>query len=156
IQERFVGSPLGKEYPPLLSAEARSALDRLKKRFGARGKDKFVVVRDNFAFHHPTPDDMEAAFQLAVKSGDETDWCMYGQDAVLNTFFFASDHVLVHGIANAMGEADVNEAHRKLLGDIAPIANDLSTFAYGFAEAIFRRYFGELLSATLEIKDAPK
>jgi hypothetical protein len=81
IQERFVGSPLGKQYPPLLSAEARDALDRLKKRFGARGKDKFVVIRDNFAFHHPTLDDMEAAFQLAVKSGDETDWCMYVQDA---------------------------------------------------------------------------
>jgi len=156
IQDRFVGSPLGKEYPPLLSEEATKALDRLKKRFGAKGKDKFVVVRDNFAFHHPTLDDMEAAFQLAVKSdGDDTDWCMYVQDAVLNTFFFVSDHVLVHGMANAMGETDVNEAHRKLLGDIAPLANDLSTFAYGFAEAIFRKYFGEL-NATLaaQIKDA--
>jgi hypothetical protein len=29
------------------------------------------------------------------------------------------DFVLVHGLANAMGELDVNEAHRKLLGDIA-------------------------------------
>jgi hypothetical protein len=54
-----------------------------------------------------------------------------------------------------MGEHDVNEAHRKLLGDIAPVANDLSTFAFGFAEAVFVKYFGEL-TATLvtEIKDA--
>ena len=76
-------------------------------------------------------------------------------NALLNTFFFASDFVLVHGMANAMSEANVNEAHRKLLGDIAPIANDLSTFAFGFAEAIFKKYFGEL-TATLvaEIKDA--
>jgi hypothetical protein len=44
---------------------------------------------------------------------------------LLNTFFFVSDFVLVHGMANAMGETDVNEAHRKLLGDIAPIASDL-------------------------------
>jgi len=114
------------------------------------------VIRDNFAFHHPSLDDMEAAFQLAVKSdGDDTDWCMYLDNALLNTFFFASDFVLVHGMANAMSEANVNEAHRKLLGDIAPIANDLSTFAFGFAEAIFKKYFGEL-TATLvaEIKDA--
>ncbi len=134
IEKRFLASPLGKEYVPRLSPQATEALGRLKKRFSAR--DKFVVIRDNFAFHHPTPDDMEAAFQLAVKSdGDDTDWCMY-----------------VH----AMGETDVNEAHRKLLGDIAPIANDLSTFAFGFAEAIFRKYSGEL-NATLvaEIKDAP-
>jgi hypothetical protein len=39
-------------------------------------------------------------------------------------------------------KTDVNEAHRRLLGDIAPIALDLSTFAFGFAEAIFIKYFG--------------
>jgi hypothetical protein len=49
------------------------------------------------------------------------DWCMYLKNALLNTFFFASDFVLARGIANAMGETDVNEAHRKLLGDVAPI-----------------------------------
>jgi hypothetical protein len=100
---------------------------------------------------------MEAAFQLAAKSdGDDTDWCMYVNDGLLNTHFFVSDFVLVHGMANALGETDVNEAHRKLLGDIAPIASDLSTFAFGFAEAIFIKYFGEL-TATLatEINDAP-
>jgi hypothetical protein len=58
-------------------------------------------------------------------------------------------------MANAMGESDVNEAHRKLLGDIAPIANDLSTFAFGFAEAIFVKYFGELTATRVaELKDA--
>jgi hypothetical protein len=63
---------------------------------------------------------MEDAFQLAVKSnGDDTDWCMYLEDALLNSFFFASDFVLIHGMANVLGEADVNEAHRKLLGDVA-------------------------------------
>lgn len=156
IEKRFLGSPLGKEYGPRLSPQAKEALDRIKKRFGA--PDKFVVIRDNFAFHHPSLDDMEAAFQLAAKSdGDETDWCMYVQDALLNTFFFVSDFVLVHGVANAMGEADVNEAHRKLLGDIAPIANDISTFAFGFAEAIFIKYFGELTAMRVtEIDDAPK
>jgi hypothetical protein len=150
-----LGSTLGKEYLPLLSTQATEALNRLKKRFGA--PDKFVVIRDNFAFHHPSLNDMEAAFQLAIKSdGDDTDWCMYLNDALLNTFFFASDFVLVHGMANAMGETDVNAAHRKLLGDMAPIANDLSTFAFGFAEAIFIKHFGELTATRIaEIKDAP-
>jgi hypothetical protein len=155
IEKRFLGSTLGKEFVPLLSARSTEALNRLKKRFGA--PDKFVVIRDNFAFHHPSLEDMEAAFQLAVKSdGDDTNWCIYMNNALLNTFFFASDFVLVHGMANAMGETDVNEAHGKLLGDIAPIANDLSTFTFGFVEAIFIKYFGEL-TATLvaEIKDAP-
>jgi hypothetical protein len=56
-----------------------------------------------------------------------------------------------------MGETDVNEAHRKLLGDIAPIANDLSTFAFGFAEAIFKKYFGELTATRVaQIEGAPQ
>jgi hypothetical protein len=156
VEKRFLGSTLGKEYVPRLSTQAAEALDRLKKRFGA--PDKLVVIRDNFAFHHPSLDDMEAAFQLAVKSdGDDTDWCMYLDSTLLNSFFFASDFVIVHGMTNALGEPDVNEAHRKLLGDLAPIANDLSTFAFGFAEAIFVRYFGEL-TATLvaQIEGASK
>jgi hypothetical protein len=151
IEMRFLGSKLGKEYEPRLSPEAREALGRLKKQFGA-----FVKIRNNFAFHHPSLNDMEAAFQLAVKSGDDTEWCMYLDNALLNSFFFASDFVFVHGMANAMGEEDVNKAHRKLLGNIAPIANDLSTFAFGFAEAIFKKYFGELTAILVaEIKDSP-
>jgi hypothetical protein len=51
IEKRFLGSVLGKEYVSLLNMQASEALDRLKKRFGA--PDKFVIVRDNFAFHHP-------------------------------------------------------------------------------------------------------
>ena len=60
IEKRFLGSTLGREYGPLLNAQAKDALDRLKKRFGTL--DKFVVIRDNFAFHHPSLDDMEARF----------------------------------------------------------------------------------------------
>src|SRR6266478_2751860 len=52
IEKRFLGSMVGKEYVPLLSTQATEALERLKKRFSA--SDKFVVIRDSFAFHHPT------------------------------------------------------------------------------------------------------
>ena len=156
IEKQFLGSALGKEYVPLLSGDTTNALGRLKKRFGA--PDKLVVIRDNFAFHHPSLNDMEVAFQLAVTSGgDDTDWCMYLDRALLNSFFFVSDFVIVHGMANALGETDINEAHRKLLGDLAPIANDLSTFAFGFAEAIFKKHFGELTATMVaQIENAPK
>src|SRR5260370_3997105 len=66
IEKRFLGSMVGKEYVPLLSTQATEALERLKKRFSA--PDKSVVIRDNFASHHPSLDDMESAFQLAGKS----------------------------------------------------------------------------------------
>lgn len=61
-------------------------------------------------------------------------------------------------MTNALAEADVNEAHGQLLGEMAPVANDLSEFTFGFAAAIFRRYVGYELTMTLvaQVKDAPE
>jgi hypothetical protein len=121
--------------------------------------DAVVLIRDNFAFNHPSTDDMDAAFQRAIVSQDDEaeNWCIYMTPALSNAFFFVSDFVLVHGMSNALEEPDVNEAHRKLLGQLAPLANDLSEFTFGFAAAIFRKHFGGELTATIvaKIADAP-
>jgi hypothetical protein len=52
---------------------------------------------------------------------------------------------------------NVNEAHKKLLGELAPLANDLSEFTFGFVAAIFRKHFAAELTATIvaKIADAP-
>jgi hypothetical protein len=102
---------------------------------------------------------MESAFQLAVtnKGGEEADWSVYFSRALLNTFFFVSDYVLVHGIGDILNESDINVAHQKLLGDLAAIANDLSEFSFGFAAAIFKKYIGHELTMSIvaRITDAP-
>ena len=103
---------------------------------------------------------MEAAFQLAAsnKDGEDVDWSVFFNRALLNTFFFVSDYVLVHGIADILKESDVNVAHEKLLRDLAPIANDLSEFMFGFAKAIFQKYTdGEelVLTVVAKIANAP-
>jgi hypothetical protein len=132
IEGRFLGGKVGKEYVPLLDGPAREALDRLKKRFGT--SNMLAVIRNNYAFHHPSMEQMEAAFQQAAsnKDGEDADWGIYFNRALLNTFFFVSDYVLVHGMANILKESDVNAAHQKLLGDLAPIANDLPELTFGF------------------------
>jgi hypothetical protein len=60
-------------------------------------------------------------------------------------------------MAETLREPDVNEAHRKLLGEMAPVANDLSEFTFGFAAAIFKLHFGAELTMTVvaKIADAP-
>jgi hypothetical protein len=157
VEKRFVQSPLGKEFVPLLDQQASASLDRLKKRFSKL--DMFVVIRDSYAFHHPTIDEMEDAFQRANTNGDseEADWAIYFNKALLNTFFFVSDFVLVHGMANSLGESDINEGHRKMLGELAPVASDLSEFTFGFAAAIFKKHFGPELVMTVvaKVNDAP-
>jgi hypothetical protein len=117
------------------------------------------VIRNNYAFHHPEIDEVDAAFEKAAaeEGSEEADWAIYFNKALLNTFFFVSEFVLIHGMANALAEADVNEANRQILGEMAPVANDLSEFTFGFAAAIFRRYVGPELTMTLvaQVKDAP-
>jgi hypothetical protein len=69
-----------------------------------------------------------------------------------------SDYVLVHGIAGTLNETDVNFAHQKLLGDLAPTANDLSEFTFGFAKAIFQKYINRdelVMNLVAKIADAP-
>jgi hypothetical protein len=134
-----------------------TSLAWLKKRFGKL--NRLAVIRNNYAFHHPEIDEVEAAFEKAAseEGSEDEDWAVYFNKALLNTFFFVSDVVLVHGMADALAEADVNEAHKRLLGEMAPVANDLSEFTFGFAAAIFKRYVGNDLTMILvaKINDAP-
>ncbi len=157
VEGRFLKRPLGREYLPLLDAPAAAALERLKKRFGKL--NRLAVIRNNYAFHHPETDEVDAAFEKAAAEpvSEDADWAVYFNKALLNTFFFVSDFVLVHGMANALAEIDVNEAHRQLLGEMAPVAHDLSEFTFGFALAIFRRYVGNELTMKLvaQVKGAP-
>ncbi|MDB5607128.1 MAG: hypothetical protein JWP25_4028 [Bradyrhizobium sp.] len=101
-------------------------------------------------------DDIDAAFEKAAGGADhdQADWAVYFNKALLNTFSFVSDYVFVHGMAETLREPDVNEAHRKLLGEMAPVANDLSEFTFGFAAAIFKLHFGAELTMTVVAKIA--
>jgi hypothetical protein len=157
VEDRFLKRPLGREFLPLLDPQAADALDRLKKRFG-KGSG-LSTIRNNYAFHHPGIDDIDAAFEKAAaeSDGDKADWGVYFNRGLLNTFFFVSDFVFVHGMSDALSEPDVNEAHRKLLGEMAPVANDLSEFALGFAAAVFKRHVGAELTMKIVAKvgDAP-
>jgi|GraSoiStandDraft_4_1057263.scaffolds.fasta_scaffold486503_1 hypothetical protein len=157
VEKRFLQAKLGKEFVSVLDPQARAALESLKKRFGQ--SNMIVAVRTHYAFHHPELDDMEEAFQLAAAAtSEDADWSLYMSNTLLNCFFFVSDFVIAHGITRAVGETDILDGHRKLLGDLAPIADELSEFTFGFAAAIFRKHFGSELTATIvaKLKDAPQ
>ena len=75
----------------------------------------------------------------------------------MNCFFFMSDMAIAHGMAEALGHKDVLTAHKELLPKLAPLANWLSEFTFGFAAAIFKKYVGHEMTATVVAKfsDAP-
>lgn len=157
VENHFLKTKLGKEYEPLLDAEARAALEGLKKFFG--NKNEVSVLRNKFSFHHPTVTEMEAGFSNAVKSNDVADdeWAIYLSRGLMNCFFFMSDMVIAHGMTEALGHSDVNEAHKVLLPKLGPIAKQLSDFTYGFVAAVFHKYVGDemLLTVVAKFEDAP-
>jgi hypothetical protein len=157
VERGFLKGKIGRDYVRLLDPPAREALDRLKKYFAS---NHLAMIRNNFAYHHPTNEQMEAAFHMAAsnKDGEDLDWSIFFNQALLNTFFFVSDYVMVHAIMGAMNETDVSVAHQKLLSDLAPVANDLSEFTFGFAKAIFQKYINRnelVMTLIAKIADAP-
>jgi hypothetical protein len=152
VETYFLKSRLGREYRPLLDADASLALQALQKYFGKQ--NEIAVLRNSFAFHHPKPHEIEAGFQNAANSGDvtEDEWAIYFTQGLLNCCFFMSDMAIAHGMAEALGENDVLQAHQRLLPKLRPIANQLSEFTFGFAAAVFKKYAGHQLSAVVVAK----
>jgi hypothetical protein len=142
IERGFLKSKAGRERATSLDAEAQAGLDRLKKRFGV--SNPLATIRNNFAFHNPTMEQMEAAFRLAAKAGGEdADWSVFFNQALLNVSFFVSDFVVIHGVMDILKESDVNEAHRKLLNPLHAIALDISEVTFGFAKLMFQKYIDD-------------
>ncbi len=160
VETHFLSSKLGKEkeYEPLLDTEARTALGNLKDYFGK--KNEIALLRNRFSFHHPDISEMEAGFQNAANSKDVSDeeWAIYVSLGLMNCFFFMSDMVIAHSMAEALGFKDVNEAHRVLLPKLAPVANQLSEFMFGFSAAVIRKYAGDEMDLTVVAKfeEAPR
>jgi hypothetical protein len=157
VQKHFLKDKLGKEYEPLLDPEAKRALEGLKKFFGK--KNEIELLRNRFSFHHPNIAEMEAGFRNAANSKEVADdeWAIYLSHGLMNCFFFMSDMVIAHGMTEALGHTDINEAHRILLPKLGPVANQLSDFTYGFAAVIFRKYVGDEMPLTIvsKLEDAP-
>jgi len=94
VESHLLKSKLGKDVVPLLDEPASKALGQLKKRFGTSGM--IAAVRNDYAFHYPDGQQIEAAFQKAAASEEgPEDWSLYMSQALLNCFFFASDFVFV-------------------------------------------------------------
>ena len=156
VETRLLSSKLGKDIVPVLDAVAGKALEDLKKRFGASGM--IAAVRNSYAFHHPTTDEIEAAFQSALKDESEPEnWSLYFSRALLNCYFFASDFVIAHGITKAVGETDILKAHEKLLKELAPLSNELSELTFGYAAVMFKKYVGNEITADVveKLVDVP-
>jgi hypothetical protein len=140
IKNRFLGSPIGREYQKRLNSTGKEALESLKRYFASSNMvDK---VRNNYAYHHPFNEDVDAAFQVAADDSDWDDyWKLYLSDSATNSFHFASDVVVAHGMMHAINETDIAVAHQKIMEESSRVAKLMTELILDFVAAFVANNF---------------
>ncbi len=157
VTSRFMEQPIGKQYIPLLDSEGQKAFAELKNIFG--NPNVISKIRNDYSFHHPKSDDVESAFDAAFNdSGLDADWHYYFAHHGYNSLFLISDFVMMHGVLQQVGEADMAVAQEKIMKEVTSVASNLVEFTKAFLKAIWLNHFGnEILSdRVITIHDAPE
>jgi hypothetical protein len=151
IKPRFLGSPLGKQYRPLLDKGGQDALDALNKLFG--GSNLLTKIRNSYAFHHPYDADIEAACDLATASSEFDDkWNWYFSRSNFNAFYFVSEVVILHGILKEIGEGNLVAAQQRLMGEVNTALTEMTQLIMALTAAIWRKNFGDEIQAHVPVE----
>ncbi len=157
ITNRFLKSPLQKDYLPLLDQGGRNALDALNKLFGE--SNLLSKIRNSYAFHHPFDADIEAACALAAANPEfDSEWNWYFSVSNFNSFYFMSEFIILHRILREIGEQDLIAAQQRLMVEVQTALNEITTLIMALTSVIWRKHFGDEFLAEVCAKlppDAP-
>jgi hypothetical protein len=157
VRKRFLGAPLGNTYRPLLDKAGADALTRLQKRTGA---DSLLSdLRNAWIFHYGKEDGVaEAACDSAlVDPMCDDEWNWYFSLSNYNSFFYPSEMVALHGMAQILTAKNLIEAQHKLMPNVMDVATDMNHLIHAIISALYLRNIGpEVLSgAPIDIRTAP-
>ena len=157
VRKRFLGTPFGKDYQPLLDEQGKEALARMNKR---TGKGSLLAdLRNAWIFHHPDEDEVaeEACAAALADPLCASEWTWYFSPSNYNSFFYPSEMVALHGIAAIVKEQDLIEAQLKLMASVMDIAENMNQVIHAIISVLYTQNIGpELLSeAPVNITTAP-
>lgn len=134
VKKRVQGSPVGKKYIATLNPAGAAALDRLKKHFGKSGL--LNKLRNFHAFHYPDDKRIEDGF---ANVGESENWEFYLADASGNSFYHASEMVMLYAMLRELGPLDPRDAIPKLASDVLDASEALSQFLGHFIGTIIQQ-----------------
>jgi hypothetical protein len=156
ITTRFIENKLQKDYLDLLDPNGRTAFEELKRLFGKSAL--LTAIRNNYAFHYPTTEEAEQAFQAAAADAEFDDlWKVYFSEHGFNSLFFFSDLVFVHGIGAKAKAQNLVDAQKQLMGELSAASMNIVEFAQAFFAAAWRKNFGDEIPAQdiVNVENAP-
>jgi hypothetical protein len=157
ITKHFLNSPEGRKYLDAMDAGGKASLDALKRLFGKSGF--LASIRNDFAFHYPKAEDMEAACQLAAADpSSDSEWHWYFARSGWNSFYFLSEIMVMHGVLQTAGAADLVKAQERLRDDMRVANNKMVTLLQALIAAMWTLNIGGDFEAIVvaRIDGAPK
>lgn len=151
VQRHFLSSAQGRIYIALMDEGGQKALEALKRLFGGSG---FLgKVRNEFAFHNPSDEEVEAAFQLAAADPtSDDDWHWFFSKSGWNSFHYLSEVIVMHGVLRSAHAVDFNEAQAKLKAEMGIANNEMVTLLQALTAAMWVKHIGEEFHATVAAK----
>jgi hypothetical protein len=153
MQAAFFGSKLSQIYEPLFEAEARTALDALKRYFG---KDNIIGrIRNKFAFHYSL-DQVDAGY-AAVIDGDPLDSYISKHNA--NTLYAFAETVAGRAMLDAINPNDHKAAFGQLIDETSRAVSQIADVTGQIMALCFARHLGgnfySLGAEVIEVQGAP-
>lgn len=151
VRTRFIETPVARNYLAKLDELGKNAFEGLKRQFA--GSTLLSDVRNNFGFHYPDNDMVEAAFEAAIGDAEFAGlWNLYFSEHAYNSLFLLSDLIYVHGIGKLAGTVTLEEGHRKLMGEVSAAAMNFVGFAKSLFAAIWLEHIGSEMVAEEVVK----
>ena len=151
IKAHFISHRDGKKYLDGMDAEGKQSLEKLNKLFGKSGL--IAKIRNDFAFHYPKTNDMEAACQLmASDSSSDPDWHWYFAKSGWNSFYYLSEIIVMHGVLKSAGCDNIATAQERLASDMRVANNEMVTILQCLIASMWATHIGEDFEATVVAK----
>lgn len=147
VVTRFNKNAFNVEYRNLLDEGGLTALAELNRQFG--NSNLLAKIRNAFASHHPSSAAVESAFEAALINKDfaDEDLALFFSQSGLNSLFFVSDVVVLHGIMGVTGETDWDTGQAKMATGVKSATHNIVEFAKSFTVAVWRKHFGEEMTS---------
>jgi hypothetical protein len=135
VNQKIIGS-----YLSLLGEDGIAAREELNKYFGR--SNLLYNMRNKFAYHFPSPDEVEQGFH-AVPDDDDLPWEWYISDTNTNSFYFSCEMAVGFGaIIQVQGETSLMAASRKLTSEPVRVAGRMQYYLMPLMRAILIKHFG--------------
>ncbi|MFC0666138.1 hypothetical protein ACFSKY_14515 [Azotobacter chroococcum] len=142
LQQGYFKSMLGRKYTPLLPADAKESLSKLKKYFG---KPNIVrELRNNFAFHYSL-EHIKGTLNknLNKDEPDSSEMIAYMSNSIGNTLYYFSESVIGAAILEKIDQSQPAAAFDKLIVESTDLMAWFNEFIGGIMFLFCEKYMLE-------------